>query len=62
MVNRNTPLCGSLPSPMQILQGRQACTDLPLSHAAKVQMGITHAPRPTADILHMKDKTICTYT
>ena len=34
MVYRNTPLNGTLQSPMQILQGRQACTDLPLSHAA----------------------------
>ena len=41
---------------MQILQGRQACTDLPLSHAAKVQIGINHAPQPTAEILHVKDK------
>ena len=44
MVYRNTPLNGTLQSPMQILQGRQACTDLPLSHAAKMQMGINHAP------------------
>ena len=44
MVYRNTPLNGTLQSPMQILQGRQAHTDLPLSHAAKVQMGINHAP------------------
>ena len=34
MVHRNTPLYGTLQSLMQILQGRQACTDLPLSHAA----------------------------
>ena len=44
MVYRNTPLNGILQSPMQILQGRQARTDLPLSHAAKVEMGIKHAP------------------
>ena len=43
-VYRSTPLNGTLQSPMQILQGRQAHTDLPLSHAAKVQMGIKHAP------------------
>ena len=36
MVYRNTPLNGTLQSLMQILQGRQAHTDLPLSHAAKV--------------------------
>ena len=55
MVYRNTPINGALQSPMQILQGRQAHTDLPLSHAAKVKMGINHAPRPTAEILHIKD-------
>ena len=44
MVYRNTPLNGTLQSPMQILQGKQAHTDLPLSHVAKVQMGINHAP------------------
>ena len=38
MVYRNTPLNGTLQSLMQILQGREAHTDLPLSHAAKVQM------------------------
>ena len=47
MAYTNTPLNGILQSPMQILQGRQAHTDLPLSHAAKVKMGINHAPRPT---------------
>ena len=31
-VYRKTPLNGSLQSPMQILQGRQAHTNLPLSH------------------------------
>ena len=58
MVYRKTPLNGTLQLPMQILQGRQACTDLPLSHAAKVQMGINHAPQPTAQILHVKDKLL----
>ena len=58
MVYRNTPLNGTLQSPMQILQGRQACTDLPLSHAAKVKMGINHAPRPHTEILHAKDKSL----
>ena len=58
MVYRSTPLNGTLQSPMQILQGRQACTDLPLSHAAKVKMGINHAPRPNAEILHAKDKSL----
>ena len=58
MVYRNTPLNGTLQSPMQILQGRQACTDLPLFHAAKVQMGINHTPKPTAEILCVKDKLL----
>ena len=44
MVYRNTPLNGTLQPPMQILEGRQAHTDLPLLHVAKVQMGINHAP------------------
>ena len=47
---------------MQILQGRQAHTDLPLSHAAKVKLGINHTPRPTAEILHVKDVIICPQT
>ena len=49
MVYRNTPLNGSLQSPMQILQGKQARTDLPLSHAAKVKMGTNHTPGHTAE-------------
>ena len=47
---------------MQILQGRHACTDLLLSHVAKVKMGINHAPRSTAEILHVKDKSLSTPT
>ena len=62
MVYRNTTLNGTLQSPMQILQGRQAHTDLPLSHAAKVQMGINHAPQPTAEILHVKDNLLSSPT
>ena len=62
MVYRNTPLNGTLQSPMQILQGRQARSDLPLSHAAKVKMGISHAPRPTDEILCVKDKSLSTPT
>ena len=31
-------------------------------HAAKVQMGINHAPRPTAEILHVKDKSLSSPT
>ena len=58
LVYRNTPLNGTLQSPMQILQGRHACTDLPLLHAAKVKMGINHAPRLTAEILCVRDKSL----
>ena len=62
MVDRNTPLGGSLQSPMQILQGRQVCTDFSLSHAAKVKMGINHTPRPTPEIPCIKDKSLSTKT
>ena len=58
MVYRNTPLCGCLQSPMQILQGRQTSTDLPLSHAAMVKVGINHTPTPTAEMLYLKDKSL----
>ena len=34
------PLAGSLQSPMQILQGRNARSDLPMSNAARKQLGI----------------------
>ena len=47
---------------MQILQGRQAHTDLPLSHAAMVKMGVNHALIPTAGILCLKDKSLSTQT
>ena len=62
MVYRNTLLYGTLQSLMQILQGRQAHTDLLLPHAARVQMGINHAPQPTAEILHIKDKMLSSPT
>ena len=62
MVYRNIPPNGTLQSPMQILLDRQAHTDLPLSHAAKVQMGINHAPWPTAEILCVKDKLLSSPT
>ena len=47
---------------MQILQGGQAHTNLPLSHAAKVKMVINHTPRPTAEILCLKDKSLSAQT
>ena len=62
MVYRNTPLNGSLQSPMQILQGRQAHTKLPLLYAAKVKMGINHIPRSSAEILWVKDKSLSSPT
>ena len=39
MIYRNTPLDDKLLSPMQLLQGRAARSDLPMSHAAKVKYG-----------------------
>ena len=62
MMYRNTPLCGGLQSPMQILQVRQVHTDLHVSHAAKVKMGINHTPRSTAEILCLKDKSLSAQT
>ena len=40
MIYRNTPLDDNLLSPMQLLQGRAATSDLPMSHAAKVKYGL----------------------
>ena len=40
MIYRNTSLDDSLLSPMQILQGRAARSDLPMSYAAKVKYGL----------------------
>ena len=40
MIYRNTPLDDNLTSPMQILQGRTARSDLPMSYAAKVKFGL----------------------
>ena len=40
MIYRNTPLDDSMLSPMQILQGRAARSDLPMSYAAKVKYGL----------------------
>ena len=43
---------------MHIIQGIQAHTDLALLHAAKVKMGINHIPRPSAEILQVRDKSL----
>ena len=40
MIYHNTPLTGSLQSLMQILKGRNARSDLPMSNAATKQLGI----------------------
>ena len=40
MIYRNTPLDDNLTSPMQIMQGRTARSDLPMSYAAKVKFGL----------------------
>ena len=40
MIYHNTPLSGSLQSLMQILQSRSARSDLPMSNAAREQLGL----------------------
>ena len=40
MIYHNTPLIGSLQSPMQILQSRSARSDLPMSNTARQQLGL----------------------
>ena len=40
MMYHNTPLTGIMKSPLQILQGRNARSDLPISNAARKQLGI----------------------
>ena len=40
MINHYTPLRGSFQSPMQVLQGRSAGSDLPMSSAARKQLCI----------------------
>ena len=49
MIYRNTPLDDKLISPMQLLQGRSARSDLPMSYAAKIKYGIASSqPLPPA--------------
>ena len=59
MIYCNTPLTGSLQLPIQILQGRSARSDLPMSNAARKQFGIQpevirnidkHEQLPTHDL------------
>ena len=40
MIYHNTPLSGSLQSPMQILQSRSTRSDLPMSNTARQQLGL----------------------
>ena len=40
MIYHNTPLIGRLQSPMEILQSKSARSDLPMSNAAKQQLGL----------------------
>ena len=40
IIYRNTPLDDNLLSPMQLLQGKAARSDLPMSYAAKVKYGL----------------------
>ena len=63
----HTPLTGSLQSPMQILQGRSARSDFPMSNAARNQLGIQpevlrniykHEKLPTHD-LHVGQHFMC---
>ena len=59
MIYRNTQVSGSLPMPMQILQGRGARSDLPMSNAARNKLGLKpeisrsidkHEKLPTHDL------------
>ena len=59
MIYYNTPIVGIMKSPMQILQCRNVRTDLPMSNAARKQLGIQpevvrnndkHAVLPTHDL------------
>ena len=47
MIYRNTPLDDSCLSPMQIVQGRAARSDLPMSYAAKVKFGLANDKPPS---------------
>ena len=59
MIYHNTPLTCSLQTPMQILQGRNARIDLPMSNAARNKLGLKpevlrnidkHEKLPTHDL------------
>ena len=40
MIDHNTPLTSSVKSPIQILQSRSARSDLPMTNAARQQLGL----------------------
>ena len=40
MIYHNTPVSASLQSPMQILQSRSTVSDLPVTNAARQQLGL----------------------
>ena len=67
MIYHNTHLTGSFQLPLQILQGRSARSDLPMSSAARKQLGIQpevlrnvdkHEVLPTHD-LHVGQNIMC---
>ena len=67
MIYHNTPVTGSLQSPMQIFPDRTAKSDLPMSNATRKQLGIQpeiirnndkHAVLPTHD-LHRGQQVMC---
>ena len=49
MIYCNTPLSGSLQSLMQILQSRCTRSDLPMSNAARQQLGLQHEKLKTVN-------------
>ena len=55
MIYRNTPLDDNLLSPMQLLQGRAARSDLPMSYAAKVKHGLASG-RSLPPLVKAQDK------
>ena len=66
MIYQNASLTGCLQSPMQILQGKRARSDLPMSTAARKQLGIQpevlrnvdkHEVLPTHDLHVGQDVT-----
>ena len=68
MIYCNNPLTGNIQSSMQILQGRNAKSDLPISNAARKQLGIQpkvirnrdkHVALPTHDLHVGQQVKVC---